>query len=210
MGGAVPSLCRGASRPVSLPGVLGAPGDTGWAWHGTPLLSAWVLGAGHGCYLRACSRWPPRLRCRGGGHPVRSPRGSMRTGRVGLVHPAGLEPACPWATPFEGVVYPGSTTDACSPCLLVKGADCAGVCLAVLAWLCPGLCVFCFSVLMGRSNTLTSPSGLARSFAGCRVASVGTVCPTYLPRALFSCGPRANRAGVRGALWPHQRVPPIE
>src|SRR5690606_1242464 len=29
-----------------------------------------------------------------------------------------------------------------------------------------GLCVFCFSVLMGRSNTLTSPSGLARSFAG--------------------------------------------
>src|SRR5699024_4897864 len=26
-----------------------------------------------------------------------------------------------------------------SPCLLVKGADCAGVCLAVLAWLCPGL-----------------------------------------------------------------------
>ena len=43
-----------------------------------------------------------------------------------LVHPAGLEPACPWATPFEGVVYPGSTTDACSPCLLVKGTDCAG------------------------------------------------------------------------------------
>ena len=69
MGGAVPSLCRGASRPVSLPGVLGAPGDAGWAWHGTPLLSAWVLGAGHGCHLRACSRWPPRLRCRGGGHP---------------------------------------------------------------------------------------------------------------------------------------------
>ena len=26
-----------------------------------------------------------------------------------------------------------------SPCLLVKGTDCAGVCLAVLAWLCPGL-----------------------------------------------------------------------
>ena len=88
----------------------------------------------------ACSsRWPPRLRCRGGGHPVRSPWGSRRTGRVGLVHPAGLEPARPWATPFGGVVYPGSTTDACSPCLLVKGADCAGVCLAVLAWLCPGL-----------------------------------------------------------------------
>ena len=49
-----------------------------------------------------------------------------------LVHPAGLEPACPWATPFEGVVYPGSTTDACSPCLLVKGTDCAGVILACL------------------------------------------------------------------------------
>src|SRR5699024_9687100 len=47
----------------------GAPGDTGWAWHGTPLLSAWVLGAGHGCHLRACSRWPPRQRCSGGGHP---------------------------------------------------------------------------------------------------------------------------------------------
>ena len=58
--------------------------------------------------------------------------GAMRTGRVGLVHPAGLEPACPWATPFEGVVYPGSTTDACSPCLLVKGTDCAGVILACL------------------------------------------------------------------------------
>lgn len=57
--------------------------------------------------------------------------GAMRTGRVGLVHPAGLEPACPWATPFEGVVYPGSTTDACSPCLLVKGADCAGDVLPV-------------------------------------------------------------------------------
>src|SRR5699024_5332854 len=84
------------------------------------------------------SRWPPLLRCSGGGHPVRSPWGSRRTGRVGLVHPAGLEPACPWATPFEGVVYPGSTTDACSPRLLVEGADCAGVCLAVLAWLCPG------------------------------------------------------------------------
>ena len=36
-------------------------------------------------------------------------------------------------------MYPGSTTDADSPCLLVKGAGCAGVCLAVLAWLCPGL-----------------------------------------------------------------------
>ena len=78
------------------------------------------------------SRWPPLLRCSGGGHPVRSPWGSYANGTCGVVHPAGLEPACPWATPFEGVVYPGSTTDACSPCLLVKGTDCAGVILARL------------------------------------------------------------------------------
>ena len=50
----------------------------------------------------------------------------------------------------------------------------------------PGLCVFCFSVLMGRSNTLTSPSGHVPVLCGCRVASVGTCCPTYLPRALCS------------------------
>src|SRR5699024_8917863 len=78
-------------------------------------------------------------------------------GRVGLVHPAGLEPACPRATPFEGVVYPGSTTDACSPRLLVKGADCAGVCLAVLAWLCPGLSRFWKARL---------PAGMIRAHAG--------------------------------------------
>ena len=103
--------------------------------------------------------------------------------------------------PFEGCAFPYFAKHRDSPCLLVKGADCAGVCLAVLAWLCPGLCVFCFSVLMGRSNTLTSPSGLARSFAGCRVASVGTCCPTYLPRAL--CSPRSlarvSGGGARGA-----------
>ena len=65
--------------------------------------------------------------------PVRSARVGRagEQGRVGLVHPAGLEPACPWATPFEGVVYPGSTTDADSPCLLVKGTDCAGDALPV-------------------------------------------------------------------------------
>ena len=132
MGGAVPALRRGASRPVACPCMFGASGDAGRAWHCAPLLAAWVLGAGHGVYLRACSRWPPRLRCRGGGHPVRSPWGSYANGTCGVVHPAGLEPACPWATPFEGVVYPGSTTDACSPCLLVKGTDCAGVILARL------------------------------------------------------------------------------
>ena len=66
--------------------------------------------------------------------PVRStPCGArLANGACGVVHPAGLEPACPWATPFEGVVYPGSTTDACSPRLLVKGTDCAGVILACL------------------------------------------------------------------------------
>ena len=42
-------------------------------------------------------------------------------------------------------------------------------------------------------------AGPCRS-ALCRVASVGTVCPTYLPRALFSCGPRANRAGGAGCI----------
>ena len=36
-------------------------------------------------------------------------------------------------------------------------------------------------------------AGPCRS-ALCRVASVGTVCPTYLPRALFSCGPEAQRS----------------
>ena len=46
-------------------------------------------------------------------------------------------------------------------------------------------------------------AGPCRS-AGCRVVTVGTCCPTYLPRALFSCGPRANRAGVRGSFWCYQ------
>ena len=92
---------------------------------------------------------------------------------------------------LETRLRPARVTD--SPCLLVKGADCAGVTRARGACGGPGLCVFCFSVLMGRSNTLTSPSGLARSFAGCRVASVGTVCPTYLPRALCSPIPVAGR-----------------
>src|SRR5699024_7481063 len=86
------------------------------------------------------SRWPPRLRCRGGGHPVRSPRGSMRTGRVGWSMLWGSNPdARDGAPPFEGGASTCSAKHRGSPCLLVKGADCAGVCLAVLAWLCPGL-----------------------------------------------------------------------
>ena len=76
---------------------------------------------------------PRSLRCVRGPLSTRALTvGEHANGTCGVVHPAGLEPACPWATPFEGVVYPGSTTDACSPCLLVKGADCAGVILACL------------------------------------------------------------------------------
>ena len=44
--------------------------------------------------------------------------------------------------PFEGCAFPYFAKHRDSPCLLVKGADCAGVCLAVLAWLCPGLSRF--------------------------------------------------------------------
>src|SRR5699024_5284046 len=86
------------------------------------------------------SRRPPRQRCRGGGHPVRSPRGSMRTGRVGWSMLWGSNPdARDGAPPFEGGASTCSAKHRDSPRLLVKGADCAGVCLAVLAWLCPGL-----------------------------------------------------------------------
>src|SRR5699024_4305705 len=76
----------------------------------------------------------------GGGHPVRSPRGSMRTGRVGWSMLWGSNPdARDGAPPFEGGASTCSAKHRDSPCLLVEGADCAGVCLAVLAWLCPGL-----------------------------------------------------------------------
>src|SRR5699024_3482630 len=53
---------------------------------------------------------------------------------------AGLEPANPFGYAIlNRARFPAFATGAGSPCLLVKGADCAGVCLAVLAWLCPGL-----------------------------------------------------------------------
>src|SRR5699024_4478542 len=121
-------------------GVGGGRGGAGWAGDGTPLVSAGVLGAGHGCCLRACRRAPPRQRCRGGGQPVRSPRGSRRTGRVGWSMLWGSNPdARDGAPPFEGGASTCSAKHRDSPCLLVKGTDCAGVCLAVLAWLCPGL-----------------------------------------------------------------------
>ena len=184
MGGAVPSLCRGASCPVSLPGVLGAPGDAGWAWHGTPLLSAWVLGAGHGCYLRACSRWPPRRRCRGGGHPVRSPWGSRRTGRVGWSMLWGSNPdARDGAPPFEGGASTCSAKHRGSPCLLVEGADCAGVCLAVLAWLCPGLVCRCWVLLCQAVSRRTALCSYAPALTGrgCGVASGATkLVPAFL------------------------------
>src|SRR5699024_5768635 len=85
------------------------------------------------------SRRPPRQRCRGGGHPVRSPWGSRRTGRV-VGRCSGIRTQKPLRVhPFEGCAFPCFAKHRCSPCLLVKGADCAGVCLAALAWLCPGL-----------------------------------------------------------------------
>ena len=111
--------------------------------------------------------------------------------------------------PFEGCAFPCFAKHRDSPCLLVKGTDCAGVTRARGACGGPGLCVFCFSVLMGRSNTLTSPSGLARSFAGCRVASVGTCCPTYLPRALCSpipASPLAQLSAGEGRRRPGRLV----
>ena len=56
---------------------------------------------------------------------------------------AGLEPANPFGYAIlNRARFPTFATGADSPCLLVKGADCAGVCLAVLAWLCPGLSRF--------------------------------------------------------------------
>ena len=84
-------------------------------------------------------------------------------------------------------MYPGSTTDACSPCLLVKGADCAGDVQRVAVVILTGLCVFCFSVLMGRSNTLTSPSGHVPVLCGVPRGFGGDMLP-HIPatRAMFA------------------------
>src|SRR5699024_5100362 len=72
------------------------------------------------------SRRPPRQRCRGGGHPVRSPWGSRRTGRV-VGRCSGIRTQKPLRVhPFEGCAFPCFAKHRCSPCLLVKGADCAG------------------------------------------------------------------------------------
>ena len=79
-----------------------------------------------------------------------------------------------------------------SPCLLVKGTDCAGDVQRVAV------------VIVRSLPVLEGPVP-----CWCRVASVGTVCPTYLPRALFSCAPRANRAGVGVASGATKLVPAI-
>ena len=149
---------------------------------------------GRPCFWQGVgSRWPPRRRCRGGGHPVRSPWGSRRTGRV-VGRCSGIRTQKPLRVhPFEGCAFPCFAKHRCSPCLLVKGTDCAGDVQRVAVVILTGLCVFCFSVLMGRSNTLTSPSGHVPVLCGCRVASVGTCYPTYLPRALCSPTPVAGR-----------------
>ena len=82
-------------------------------WCLVPCLAAWcargtgirrvgmarcTLAPGMGAWRGPClpppacsSRWPPLLRCSGGGHPVRSPWGSRRTGRVGGVD---VSPGC--------------------------------------------------------------------------------------------------------------------
>ena len=140
---------------------------------------------------------PRSLRCDRGPLSTRALTvGEHANGTCGVVHPAGLEPACPWATPFEGVVYPGSTTDACSPCLLVKGTDCAGDVQRVAV------------VIVRSLPVLEGPVP-----CWCRVASVGTCCPTYLPRAL--CSPRSlarvSGGGARGSKSScrlHVKVPP--
>ena len=49
-------------------------------------------------------------------------------------------------------------------------------------------------------------AGPCRS-ALCRVASVGTICPTYLPRALFSCGPTLTGVGDGVASGATKLVP---
>ena len=71
-----------------------------------------------------------------------------------------------------------------SPCLLVKGADCAGDVQRVAV------------VIVRSLPVLEGPVP-----CWCRVVSVGTVCPTYLPRAL--CSPRSlarvSGGGARGA-----------
>ena len=107
---------------------------------------------------------------------------------VKLVLLAGLEPANPFGYAIlNRARFPTFATGAGSPCLLVKGTDCAGDVLPVRD------AVICRSLEAGPCRS-----------ALCRATSVGTGCPTYLPRALFSCGPRANRAGGRGSFWCYQ------
>ena len=89
---------------------------------------------------------------------------------------AGLEPANPFGYAIlNRARFPAFATGADSPCLLVKGAGCAGVCLAVLAWLCPGLS------RDARSRVALFSCIPALSEAGVRVASGATkLVPAFL------------------------------
>ena len=116
---------------------------------------------------------------------------SRRTGTCGGGTPGRVRTCKPVrARELEPRACTDFATGAYSPCLLVKGTDCAGDVLPV------------WGVVICRSLE----AGPCRS-ALCRVVSVGTCCPTYLPRALFSCGPRANRAGGGVASGATKLVP---
>ena len=117
-------------------------------------------------------------------------------GRVRTCKPVGareLEPrAC---TDFA--------TGADSPCLLVKGADCAGVCLAVLAWLCPGLSRDARSrvariELWPRQSRMTTGSSVGPTHSTPRHAFARVTRRWGFPPC--DC-PRTNRCGGRGTLW---------
>ena len=88
----------------------------------------------------------------------------------------------PW-TLFESVASTRWANGSDSPCLLVKGADCAGDVLPVRD------AVICRSLEAGPCRS-----------AWCRCWAL--LCQAVSRRtALFSYVPRANRAGGRGTLW---------
>ena len=110
--------------------------------------------------------------------PVRSPCGSRRTGTCVGGTPGRVRTCKPVrARELEPRACADFATGADSPCLLVKGADCAGVTRARGACGGPGLVCRCWVLLCWAVSRRT---------------------------ALFSCCPRANRAGVRGSFWCYQ------
>ena len=120
----------------------------------------------------------------------------------------------PW-TLFESVASTCWANGSDSPCLLVKGADCAGVCLAVLAWLCPGLSRDARSrvariELWPRQSRMTAGSNgerhriLRRGFPG--MLSPASPGGGGFRHAII---PRANRAGGGVASGATKLVPAI-